>query len=61
MTKRVYVWTHHWWSRQHTQLYLNAVCYRQNRRLNGKKETVNDALGRGLTNDARLSYKDLIA
>ncbi len=61
MTKRVYVGTHHWWSRKHTQLYLNAVCYRQNRRLNGKKETVNDALGRGLTNDARLSYKDLIA
>ncbi len=61
MTKRVYVGTHHWWSKKHTQLYLNAICYRQNRRDETKRSTVNDLLTRGLHKDARLTYRGLTA
>ena len=61
MTKRVYVGTHHWWSRKHTQLYLNTICYRLNRQHSGHLNTVDDLLNRGLTPDARLTYRKLIA
>ena len=61
LTKRVYVGTHHWWSRKHTQLYLNAICYRLNRQHNEKLNTVDDLLTRGLTPDARLPYRTLVA
>ena len=61
MTKRVYVGTHHWWSAKHTQLYLDTICYRQNRTLHGQQTTVNDLLHRGFSPDARLTYRNLIA
>ncbi len=57
MTKRVYVGTHHWWSKKHSQLYLNAVCYRQNTRKTDKDVTIDNLLTTGM--DARLTYKEL--
>ena len=61
MTKRVYMGTHHWWSKKHAQLYLNAICYRHNRRKSEKQDIVSDLLTRGLGKEARLTYRDLIA
>lgn len=56
-TKRCYVGTHHWWSKKHTQLYLNAVCYRQNTKDSDKNVVVDDLLARG--QNARLTYQEL--
>ncbi len=30
MVKRTYIGTHHWWSRKHTQRYLDGCAFRQN-------------------------------
>ena len=57
MTKRCYIGTHHWWSKKHTQLYLNAVCYRQNTKDVEKGAVVDDLLARGMDN--RLTYAEL--
>ena len=58
--KRVYLGTHHWWSKKHTQLYLDAVCFRQNHRNGswGKEAIVNRLLDMGQT--ARLTYRELV-
>ncbi len=57
ITKRCYVGTHHWRSKKHTQLYLNAVCYRQNTKESDKDVVVDDLLTRGV--NARLTYAEL--
>ena len=57
MTKLCYVGTHHWWSKKHTQLYLNAVCYRQNTKESDKDVVVDNLLMRGVI--ARLTYAEL--
>ena len=61
MVKRVYTGTHHWWSKKHTQLYLDAICYRHNQGGDDKASTVNDLLERGLLKKSRLTYRELIA
>ena len=61
MVKRVYMGTHHWWSEKHTQLYLDAICYRHNQGSDNKERTVNDLLERGLMTDSRLTYGELVS
>lgn len=60
MAKRVYHGTHHWWSKKHSQLYLDAVCHRHNQARRPKDAVVADLLVRGLKRRSRLTYKELI-
>ena len=59
--KRVYVGTHHWWSKKHSQKYLDAICYRLNSTESEQDQVVDELLARGLTPQARLEYRELIA
>ena len=50
--------THHWWSKKHTQLYLDSICFRLNIKKVDKIDTVNKFLN--LRQESRLIYKELI-
>ena len=50
IVKRCYMGTHHWWSRKHTQRYLDTSCFRRNMSM-GQSAVVSKLLGLGL--DAR--------
>ena len=54
--KRTYVGTHHWWSRKHTQLYLNGCTFRANV---GRGDDAVTLLANGMSRDAMLPYKEL--
>ena len=54
--KRTYIGTHHWWSRKHTQLYLDGCAFRENV-VRGFEATT--LLHTGMSPDAALPYKEL--
>ena len=54
--KRTFIGTHHWWSRKHTQLYLNGCTFRENIGRGDEAETL---LSRGMSRNAILTYKEL--
>ena len=58
LVKRTYIGTHHWWSRKHTQRYLDGCTFRQNVGIGEHVEALLDA---GMERAAALSYKELIA
>jgi transposase-like protein len=58
LVKRTYIGTHHWWSRKHTQLYLDACSFRRNV-VSGEHTGV--LLEAGMDPSAALPYKELIA
>ncbi len=58
LVKRTYVGTHHWWSKKHTQRYLDGCTFRLNV---SSGEHVLELLACGLNPDAVLPYKELTA
>lgn len=54
--KRTFVGTHHWWSRKHTQLYLDACSFRENVERGDCAFTL---LGHAMTPAAMLPYREL--
>ena len=58
LVKRTYVGTHHWWSRKHTQHYLDGCAFRQNI---ARGEHVETLLTLGMDPDAALPYRELVA
>ncbi len=58
IVKRCYIGIHHWWSKKHVQLYLNAICFRQNNSTLEKDAVVDKLLSRAM--NARLTYRELI-
>ena len=54
--KRTYMGTHHWWSRKHTQLYLDGCGFRANVKRGKEALTLLDA---GMAPAAVLPYKEL--
>ncbi len=58
LVKRTFVGTHHWWSRKHTQKYLDACSFRQNVARGGESTAL---LTSGMLPAAHLPYKELIA
>jgi transposase-like protein len=58
IVKRTYIGTHHWWSRKHTQKYLDACSFRQNHDFGYHVDTL---LNMGMNPQAVLPYRGLIA
>lgn len=56
--KRTYIGTHHWWSKKHSQRYLDGVSFRRNVADGGHVSALLDA---GMARDAALPYKELVA
>ncbi len=56
--KRTYMGTHHWWSRKHTQLYLDGCAFRENV---GRGNSANTLLNVCMTPAAMLPYRELTA
>lgn len=54
--QRTYVGTHHWWSRKHTQLYLDGCAFRENVERGDETLTL---LATGMRPGAALPYKEL--
>ena len=54
--KRTYIGTHHWWSRKHTQLYLDGCAFRENVVKGAEAVTL---LANGMGPGAVLPYKEL--
>ena len=54
--KRTYTGTHHWWSRKHTQLYLDGCAFRANVNRGDEALTLLDT---GMLPGAALPYKEL--
>ena len=54
--KRTYMGTHHWWSRKHTQRYLDSCAFREN--VDQGQEAL-ALLDTGMAPDAALPYKEL--
>ena len=58
LVKRTYIGTHHWWSRKHTQRYLDGCAFRQNVE---RGEHAGTLILLGMHSKARLPYRELIA
>ncbi len=61
LVKRCFVGTHHWWSRKHTQRYLDGCAFRLNVREFAPLSRVDTLLAAGMAPDAQLPYKALVA
>lgn len=56
--KRTYIGTHHWWSKKHTQLYLDACAFRENV---ARGIATDNLLAVCLSASAILRYRELTA
>lgn len=61
LVKRAYIGVHHWWSRKHTQRYLDGASFRANAKGLDGAERVNALLEMGMIRAARLPYSELKA
>ncbi len=60
LVKRCYIETHHWWSRKHTQRYLDACVFRLNVRAYALAPRTETLLMAGMTSAAALPYQTLV-
>ena len=58
LVKRTYIGTHHWWSRKHTQRYLDGCSFRRNF---ASGQHIGALLAVGMRPRAALPYRELIA
>ncbi len=60
LVKRCYIGTHHWWSRKHTQRYLDACAFRLNARAYAPVPHAETLLMAGMAPTAALPYRTLV-
>ena len=61
LVKRCYIGTNHWWSRKHTQRYLDSCAFRLNARAYAPVPHTETLLMAGMNSAAALPYRTLVA